>query len=94
MTPMLERQLASPAEARNIRRFPVPIGGFGDPSRLADWVMFMLSDAADFLCGSVLFVDGGSDAYYRADDWPRAVPVRRIPSYLWRTRQFLGRSRS
>lgn len=94
MTPMLERQLATPAEARNIRRFPVPIGGFGDPGQLADWVVFMLSDAADFLCGSVVFVDGGSDAYYRADDWPRAVPARRIPFYLFRTREFLRRSRS
>lgn len=93
MTPMLERQLATPAEARNIRRFPVPIGGFGDAGQLADWVVFMLSDAADFLCGSVVFVDGGSDAYYRADDWPRAVPARRIPFYLFRTREFLERSR-
>lgn len=94
MTPMLERQLATPAEAKNIRRFPVPIGGFGDAGQLADWVVFMLSDSADFLCGSVVFVDGGSDAYFRADDWPRAVPVRRIPSYLLRTREFLQRSRS
>lgn len=94
LTPMLERQLATPAEARNIRRFPVPIGGFGNPDHLADWVVFMLSDSADFLCGSVVFVDGGSDAYYRCDDWPRAVPARRLPSYLWRTRQFLRRSRS
>jgi NAD(P)-dependent dehydrogenase (short-subunit alcohol dehydrogenase family) len=94
MTPMLERQLATPAEAKNIRRFPVPIGGFGDPGQLADWVVFMLSDAADFLCGSVVFVDGGSDAYYRSDDWPRPVPAREIPSYLSRTRAFLRRSRS
>ena len=93
MTPMLERQLATPAEARNIRRFPVPIGGFGDPGKLAEWVVFMLSDAADFLCGSVVFVDGGSDAYYRSDDWPRPVPAHRIPSYLLRTREFLKRSR-
>jgi NAD(P)-dependent dehydrogenase (short-subunit alcohol dehydrogenase family) len=93
MTPMLERQLATPAEARNIRRFPVPIGGFGDPGQLADWVVFMLSDSADFLCGSVIFVDGGSDAYYRADDWPRPVPARRIPSYLLRTREFFRGSR-
>ena len=94
MTPMLERQLATEAEARNIRRFPVPIGGFGDPGQLADWVVFMLSGSADFLCGSVVFVDGGSDAFYRSDDWPRPVPARRIPSYLYRTREFLRRSRS
>ena len=93
MTPMLERQLATPEEAKRIEWFPVPIGGFGDAGALADWVVFMLSDSADFLCGSVVFVDGGSDAYFRADDWPRAVPVRRVASYLWRARKFTERNR-
>lgn len=73
MTPLLERQLATPREAKAIRSFPVPLGHFGDPAQLADWIVFMLSDAAQFLCGSVLFVDGDSDAYFRADDWPRRV---------------------
>jgi len=36
MTPMLERQLATPAEAKNVRRFPVPIGGFGDAGTQSD----------------------------------------------------------
>ena len=94
MTPMLQRQLATPAEAKQVRRFPVPIGGFGDAGQLADWVVFMLSDSADFLCGSVVFVDGGSDAYFRADDWPVPVPGWRIPSYLSRTRGFFRRSGS
>ena len=88
MTPMLERQLATPAEAEHIHRFPVPIGGFGDAGGLADWVVLMLSPAADFLCGSVVFVDGGSDAYFRADDWPRPVPAWRVLSYLKRTKEF------
>ncbi|GAA3666448.1 SDR family oxidoreductase [Nocardioides ginsengisoli] len=82
LTPLLEQQLATPAEAKRIKAFPVPIGGFGDAGQLARWVVFMLSDAADFLCGSVLFVDGGSDAWFRAEDWPRPVPARRIGSYL------------
>ena len=34
----------------------------------------MLSDSADFALGSVVFVDGGSDAYFRTDEWPRPVP--------------------
>ena len=88
MTPMLEEQLSTPSEAKVVREFPVPIGGFGNADQLADWVVFMLSDSADFLCGSVVFVDGGSDAYFRADDWPRAVPARKLVSYLRRTRQF------
>ena len=88
LTPLLQTQLATPKEAALIESFPVPIGGFGDPAHLADWVVFMLSDAADFLCGSVLFVDGGSDAYFRADDWPKPVPARRVLSYLWRMKRF------
>lgn len=90
MTPLLEKQLATPAEAKMIRRFPVPVGGFGDAGQLADWVLFMLSDAADFLCGSVVFVDGGSDAYFRPDAWPRPVPVTRIVPYARRFLRFRG----
>lgn len=92
MTPLLERQLATPREAKAIHAFPVPVGGFGDPAHLADWMVFMLSDAAAFLCGSVLFVDGGSDAYFRADDWPARVPIPRLPRYMWRLLRF-GRRR-
>ena len=90
-TPLLDKQLATPSEARQIKSFPVPAGGFGDPSHLGDWVVFMLSDAADFLCGSVIFVDGGSDAYYRAEDWPRPVPLSGLPAYLKRMRSWKPR---
>lgn len=88
LTPLLEDQLARPTEAKAIKSFPVPIGGYGDPAQLADWVVFMLSDAADFLVGSVVFVDGGSDAYFRADAWPRPVPLRGLVRYLRRMRSF------
>ncbi|MCV7075835.1 SDR family oxidoreductase [Mycobacterium szulgai] len=86
-TPLLEEQLASPRQGKAVRRFPVPVGGFGDADQLAQWVCFMLSDAADFLCGSVIFVDGGTDAHFRTDDWPRPVPARRLVGYL---RKFLA----
>jgi NAD(P)-dependent dehydrogenase (short-subunit alcohol dehydrogenase family) len=92
LTPLLEKQLASPQEAKAVRSFPVPVGGFGDAGQLADWMLFMLSDAADFLCGSVVFVDGGSDAYLRADDWPARVPAAAVPRYLYRFARF-GRTR-
>lgn len=88
MTPLLEKQLATPGQEKAVRSFPVPVGGFGDPGQLADWMLFMLSDAAEFLCGSVVFVDGGTDAYFRADDWPTAVPVRQVVRYLMRMRSF------
>lgn len=84
MTPLLAEQLGNPKDAKRINAFPVPVGGFGDAGQLADWMVFMLSDSADFLCGSVVFVDGGSDAYFRPDAWPAAVPLRGVPRYLVR----------
>ncbi|OBI11611.1 NAD-dependent epimerase [Mycobacterium sp. E2327] len=86
MTPMLQEQLADPRQAKAVRSFPVPVGGFGDAAQLADWMRFMLSDSADFLCGSIVFVDGGTDAYFRADDWPKVLPARRLFGYLRRFR--------
>lgn len=86
MTPLLQEQLSNPMEAKAVRSFPIPVGGFGDVRHMADWMCFMLSDSADFLCGSVLFVDGGSDAYFRADDWPKPVPAYRLLGFLRRFR--------
>jgi NAD(P)-dependent dehydrogenase (short-subunit alcohol dehydrogenase family) len=88
MTPLLEEQLSMPKQAKAVRSFPIPVGGFGDAGQLAAWALFMLSDAAEFLCGSVVFVDGGTDAYFRADDWPRPVPLYGLLSYLKRFRDF------
>jgi NAD(P)-dependent dehydrogenase (short-subunit alcohol dehydrogenase family) len=87
LTPLLQKQLDTPSEAKAIRAFPVPIGEFGNPSQLGDWMVFMLSDSANFLCGSVVFVDGGSDAYLRGDDWPTRVETTRLPWFMTR---FLG----
>jgi len=87
MTPMLQEQLSTPRQAKAVRSFPVPVGGFGAVQQMADWMCFMLSDSADFLCGSVVFVDGGTDAYFRADDWPKAFPAHRLLGYL---RRFKG----
>ncbi|MFZ2526897.1 MAG: SDR family oxidoreductase [Rhodococcus sp. (in: high G+C Gram-positive bacteria)] len=86
-TPLLDAQLDSP-EGDRVRSFPVPIGGFGDPAQIGAWVEFMLSPAADFLSGSVVVVDGGTEAYFRAGDWPRPVPVLKVPSYLLAMRRF------
>ena len=87
MTPMLQEQLSTPRQAKAVRSFPVPVGGFGDVRHMADWICLMLSDSAGFLCGSVVFVDGGTDAYFRADDWPKAFPAHRLLGYL---RRFKG----
>lgn len=69
-TPLLQAGLDDELFGELIRGFPVPTGTFGTPDQIAQWMVLMLSDAADFMCGSVVFVDGGTDAMVRADDWP------------------------
>lgn len=81
LTPMVEAQLADPKLAPAIKAFPIPVREFGKPQEVAQWVIFMLSPAANFLCGSVIFLDGGTDAYFRADAWPRAMGVDELPEF-------------
>jgi NAD(P)-dependent dehydrogenase (short-subunit alcohol dehydrogenase family) len=50
--------------------FPVPIGRPGRPEEIASLLVYLLSPDAAFFCGSVVFVDGGSDAAVRSDDFP------------------------
>ena len=80
-TPLIEKQLADPALAPAIKSFPIPVREFGKPEEVAKWVIFMLSPAANFLCGSVIFLDGGTDAYFRADDWPKPMTMEQYPDY-------------
>ena len=55
--------------------FPVPTGDPATADLLADWIVFLLSPAARFACGSVIFVDGGTDALLRADAWPETFAL-------------------
>jgi NAD(P)-dependent dehydrogenase (short-subunit alcohol dehydrogenase family) len=80
-TPMLQSQIEG-NHGNQLRRFPVPIGSYGDPSEVSEWVFLMLSSAANYMVGSVIFIDGGTDAYFRSDDWPTAVSVLGVPAYL------------
>lgn len=47
------------AEAQDRMRDMIPLGRFGEATEIADVVAFLLSDAASYITGSVLTVDGG-----------------------------------
>lgn len=71
LTPLLQSGLDSDEYGPLIRAFPVPTGGFATPEQLAYWIDTMLTgEGASFLCGSIFFVDGGTDAMVRPDAWP------------------------
>jgi len=71
MTPLTERVMADVEFGDAIREFgdSVPLGATAQPSQIANVMRFLLSDEADFVCGSVFFVDGGSDAMLRPEDF-------------------------
>jgi NAD(P)-dependent dehydrogenase (short-subunit alcohol dehydrogenase family) len=71
-TPMTEGQLDFILGIPEV--FPVPIARPGRAEEVAGLLAYLLSPEASFFCGSVIFMDGGSDAATRADDWPAVRP--------------------
>ena len=71
MTPLTERVYADAEFGGAMKEFGdmVPVGKTAQPADIANVMRFMLSDEASYLCGSLFFVDGGSDAMLRPDDF-------------------------
>lgn len=67
-TPMLEALVAQGKvdEGQLVRR--IPAGHLGEPSNIADTVLFLASDAAAYITGVTLPVDGGWCAFGAAGD--------------------------
>ena len=52
--------------------YPVPIQRAGTAEEIAGLLGYLLSPAATFFVGSVIYMDGGTDAVLRTRDWPAA----------------------
>jgi NAD(P)-dependent dehydrogenase (short-subunit alcohol dehydrogenase family) len=55
-------------------RASIPMGRMGEPGEIADAVFFLSSDAASYITGQTLVVDGGATVSHPLDlePWPRA----------------------
>ena len=68
-TPMTRQVEQDPAYGAAIRDFmaSIPVGRPGQPEDIAALVCFLLGKDASFICGSLVFADGGHDAVQRPD---------------------------
>jgi NAD(P)-dependent dehydrogenase (short-subunit alcohol dehydrogenase family) len=56
----LNRDLLADSDYRQRVTSAIPLGRLGTPKNVADAVRFLLSDAASFVTGSAIAVDGGA----------------------------------
>ena len=68
-TPLSAAVEEDPTYGDAIKQFiaSIPVGRPGAPQDMADAASFLLSERAGFICGAMLFVDGGHDAMMRPD---------------------------
>jgi glucose 1-dehydrogenase len=57
-TPINAETLADPAKVKELQRI-VPLERMGEPSEVAEVVLFLASDRASYVTGSTYYVDGG-----------------------------------
>lgn len=71
MTPLTDRVFQDEELGAAMKQFgdTVPVGRTAQPADIANVMRYMLSNEASYICGSVVFVDGGSDAMLRPDDF-------------------------
>lgn len=70
-TPMTRQIEEDPTYGAAIKEFvaSIPLGRPGQPDDIANAVIFLLGHDANFISGSVMFVDGGHDAMLRPEQF-------------------------
>ena len=68
-TPMLDGVKEHPTISKSLEMIPIPQKRFARPDEIANIIEFLLSDAADYMQGSVIYVDGGTDSQIRPDNF-------------------------
>ena len=68
-TPMTKPLFDNPEMAEIMKYLldATPLGRAGQPEEIARVIRFMLSPESSYICGSVLYIDGGYDAATRTD---------------------------
>ncbi|HVT65218.1 MAG TPA: SDR family oxidoreductase [Mycobacteriales bacterium] len=67
-TPLAAEQRNDPTIGPLVAMFPLPMGRGGVPAEIADAAVFLLNN--QFCVGTLLLIDGGTEALLRADAWP------------------------
>jgi NAD(P)-dependent dehydrogenase (short-subunit alcohol dehydrogenase family) len=69
MTPLLRTSMEHPVYGQYVKDLEIPVGRWGEPAEIAAAVAFLLGPEARFVHGSILYVDGGTDAALRPDSF-------------------------
>lgn len=68
-TPLFRGAADHPVIGKSVESIPIPKQRVATADEVAEVIEFMLSDAADYMQGSVIYVDGGTDAQLRPDEF-------------------------
>lgn len=67
LTPLTQAALDHPVTGDLIRSYPIPLDRWGEKDEIAAAVWFLLSEQSSWTTGTLLFVDGGTDALIGPD---------------------------
>ena len=68
-TPLFEGSEKHPVLGKFVDDIPIPLQRRATPDEIAGVIVFLLSDAASYFQGSIVWVDGGTDAVLRPDSF-------------------------